>query len=139
MFSWEHCKIVKNTYLAKHLRTAASDNSYILLKKLNEIVQEPDCLSVSFWNMKLLYFTYSHSYSIVLHSLSFSATEYHFLFLVAIRCQSLYDSLSIVLPLVVTRCHSLSLFVTCCTTRCHSLSLIAPFVVCLFINDPFQV
>ena len=45
---WEHCKIVKNTYFEKHLRTAASDSSYILLKKLNEIVEEPDCLSVSF-------------------------------------------------------------------------------------------
>ena len=46
--TWEHCKIVKNTYFEKHLRTAASDSSYILLKKLNEIVEEPDCLSVSF-------------------------------------------------------------------------------------------
>ena len=48
VFSWEHCKIFKNTYIEKHLRTAASDCSYILLKKLNEIVQEPDCLSVLF-------------------------------------------------------------------------------------------
>ena len=45
---WEHCKIAKNAYFEKHLRTAASDSSYILLKKLNEIVEEPDCPSVSF-------------------------------------------------------------------------------------------
>ena len=96
-FSWEHCKIFKNTYIEKHLRTAASDSSYILLKKLNKIVQEPDCLSVSFWNIKLLYFTYSHSYSIVLslfvihcHSVSFFVTRCH--------------SLSVVVPLVATRC-----------------------------------
>ena len=118
---WEHCKIVKNTYFEKHLRTAASDSSYILLKKLNEIVQEPDCLSVSFWNIKLLYFTYSHSYSIVLsiavircHSMSFFVTRSH--------------SLSIVVPLVVnrftTRCHSLSFVVTRCHLLYHSLSLV---------------
>ena len=94
---------------------------YILLKKLNEIVQEPDCL--------LLHFEIQN-YSIVLtliriqlfyHSLSFAVTQCHFLLLVAIRCQSLYHSLSIVLPLVVIRCHSFSLavplVVTCCTTR----------------------
>ena len=34
-------------------------------------------------------------------------------------------SLSFVVPLVVTRCHSLSLVATCC----HSLSLVVPFVV----------
>ena len=115
---WEHCKIVKNTYFEKHLRTTASDSSYILLKKLNEIVEEPDCLSVSFGNIKLLYFTYPHSYSIVLsiavircHRMSFFVIGSH--------------SLSIVVPLVVnrftTRCHSLSFVVTCCTTRYHLL------------------
>ena len=100
VFSREHRKIFKNTYFEKHLRTAASDSSYILLKKLNIIVEEPDCLSVSLWNIKLLYFTYSHSHSIVLsravircHSVSFFVTRCH--------------SLSIVVPLVVTRCHLL--------------------------------
>ena len=100
VFSWEHRKIFKNTYFEKHLRTAASDSSYILLKKLNKIVQKPDCLSVSFWNIKLFCFTYSHSYWIILslafircHSVSFFVTRCH--------------SLSIVVPLVVTRCHLL--------------------------------
>ena len=52
----------------------------------------------------------------------------HSLSLVAIRCHSLYHSLSLVVPLVVIRCHSLyhslSLVVTRCTIRCHSLSLV---------------
>ena len=44
-----------------------------------------------------------------------------------------YHSLSLVIPIVVTRCHSLSLVlplvVTRCTTRYHSLSLVIPLVV----------
>ena len=55
----------------------------------------------------------------------------HSLLLVVIgclRCLLLYHSLSLVVPLVVTRCttrcHSLSFVVTRCTTRCHSLSLV---------------
>ena len=99
-----HDKDIKDTkyytYLEKHLRTAASDSSYVLLKKLNNIVQEPDCPSVSFWDIKLLYFTYSHSYSIVLS-------------LAVNHCHSM--------SFFVTRCHSLSLavplVVTCCTSR----------------------
>ena len=65
-----------------------------------------------------------------------------------IRCHSLYYSLSLVVPLVVTRCitrcHSLSFIVTRChslyyslslvVTRCHSLSLNV-LLVCLFKND----
>ena len=31
-----------NTYFEKHLRTATSDSSYILHRKLNKIIQEPD-------------------------------------------------------------------------------------------------
>ena len=54
---------------------------------------------------------------------------YHSLSLFVIRCHSLYHLLS----LVVTHCHSLSLVVplvvTRCTTRCHSLSLVVPLVV----------
>ena len=55
----------------------------------------------------------------------------HSLSLVVIRyttrchsCHSLYHSLSLVVPLVVIRCHLLSFVVTRCTTRCHSLSLV---------------
>ena len=32
----------KNTYFEKHLRTAGSDSSYILHRKLNKITQEAD-------------------------------------------------------------------------------------------------
>ena len=38
----------KNTYFEKDLRTAASDSSNILHRKLNKIVQEPDGPFVSF-------------------------------------------------------------------------------------------
>ena len=102
----------KNTYIEKHLRMAGSDSSYILHSKLNKIIQEVDwssrlafCFS---WNIKSLYFTYSHSYSFVLS-------------LAVIRCYSL--------SFFVTRCHLLSFVVTCCTTSCHSLSLVVSLVV----------
>ena len=52
----------------------------------------------------------------------------HSLSLVAIRCHSLYHSLSLVVPLVVIRCHSLyhslSLVVTCS----HSMYLSSVFL-----------
>ena len=55
------------------------------------------------------------------HSLPFVVTPCH--------------SLSLVVPLLATRCttrcHS---FTTCCTTRCHLLSLYVS-LVCLFMND----
>ena len=109
----------KNTYFEKHLRTAGSDSSYILHRKLNKIIQEADWPSrlafCFFWNIKSLYFTYSHSYSFVLSLavMSFAVTHCHFLLLVVIRCHSL----SLAVPNVVTRCHSLSFDVTRCTTR----------------------
>ena len=79
-----------------------------------------------FRNIKSLYFTYSHSYSLVLspaviHSLSF-------LLLVVIRCHSL--------SLVVIRWyllyHSLSLSFIRCTTRSHSLSLVVIFCYSMY-------
>ena len=38
----------QNTYFEKHLRTAASDSSYILHKKLNKVTRKHDWPSVSF-------------------------------------------------------------------------------------------
>ena len=59
-----------NTNFEKHLRTAGSLSSYILHRKLNKIIQEADWPSrlafCFFWNIKSLYFTYSHPYSLVL-------------------------------------------------------------------------
>ena len=102
----------KNTYFEKHLQTAGSDSDYILHRKLNKIIQEadwPSLLTFSFfWNIKLLYFTYSHSYSYVLS-------------LAVIRCYSL--------SFFVARCNLLLFYVTCCTTRCHSLYHSMSFVV----------
>ena len=58
-------------------------------------------------------------------------------------------SLSFVVPVVVTRCHSsfiVQLVITRCTTRCHSLSLVVPLslsldvvLVCLFIIDRVKI
>ena len=127
----------QNIYFEKHLRTAGSDSSYILHRKLNKIIQEVDCPSrlafCFFWNIKSLYFTYYHSHSFVLslavvfcHSLSFFVISCHSLsFAVSCcttRCHSLNHSLSFVVPLDVTRCHSLSLAVPVVDIRCHSLS-----------------
>ena len=53
-------------------------------------------------------------FSFVVRLLSLSVTHCHLLSLVV----------SLVVPLVVTRCHSLPFVVTRCTTRCHSLWLI---------------
>ena len=126
MFFCEHCKIFKNTYFEKHLRMAASDSNYILHKKWTKIIQDPDWPFVSFWNIKLLYFTYSHSFSFIW---SLAVIHCHSLSFFVARCHSL--------SLVVIHCHSLSLVVIRSTTRCLSLSLVVP-LVCLFINDPLH-
>ena len=132
----------KNNYFKKHQRTAGSSSSYILHRKLNKILQEADWPSrLAFcliWNIKSLYFTYSHSYSFVLwlavircHSLSFFLTRcYSLSFVVTCyttRCHSLYHSLSFAVPLVVIRYHSLSL-----------MSLDVP-LVCFFTNDHYFI
>ena len=132
----------KNNYFKKHQRTAGSSSSYILHRKLNKILQEADWPSrLAFcliWNIKSLYFTYSHSYSFVLwlaviccHSLSFFLTRCHSLSFVVTcyttRCHSLYHSLSFAVPLVVIRYHSLSL-----------MSLDVP-LVCFFTNDHYFI
>ena len=116
-------------------------SSYILHKKLNKILQEPDWSFLSFWNLKLLYFTCCHSYSFVVplpviccDLLSFVVTCCHSLSLGIIR----FYSLSLVTLVVIrctTRCHSLSLVAIRCNSLYHSLSLNVP-LICLFINGP---
>ena len=76
-------------------------------------------------------------FSFVVPLVSLAVTHSHLLSLVVslvvplvvVRCHSLYHSLS----LLVIRCHLLSLVVLLavvrCTTRCHSLSLVVPLVV----------
>ena len=97
--------------------------SYILLQKLNKILQEPDCYFVLFWNLKSLILLTLICFIIRCHSLSFFATCRHSLSLVVIPYHFL-SWLSLVVPL----------FVICCTTHCHLLyhSLSLTF---LFIND----
>ena len=112
---------VKNTYFEKHLRTAGSDSSYILQRKLNKIIQEADWPSrfvfCFFWNIKPLYFIYSYSYSFVV---THCTTRCYLLSLIVIRC--------------TTRCHSLSLVVT----RFHSMS-VDGLLVCLFIDHHYFI
>ena len=135
----------KNTYFEKHLLTAGSDSSYILHRKLNKIIQEADWPSrlafCFFWNIKSLYFTYSHSYSFALslavircHSLSFLVTHCH--------CHLLYHSLPLVVSLVVIHSlyHSMSFLVTRCHSLYHALSFdVTRYTrgthVCLFLRD----
>ena len=88
----------KNTYFEKDLRTAAFDSSYILHRKLNKIIQEPDKITL-FYLLSFVFIRF--------------ITRCHSLSLIIIFCYSL--------SFAVTRCHSLSFVVTCCTTRCHSL------------------
>ena len=99
-------------------------SSYVLHKKLNKILQEPDWPFVSFWNLKSPYFICFHSFSFVVplplircHSLLFVIICYLSLSFIVILCHLIYYSLS----LVGLRCrsfyHSLSFVVTWCTTR----------------------
>ena len=128
----------KNTHFEKHLRTAASDSSYILCRKLNKIIQEPDWPFVSFetWNYSIL-LTLIRIH-LFYHSLPFTVTRCHLLSfvvpLIFTRCTTRSHLLSFVVPLIVIRCHSLYHSLLFVVTRCHSLSLDVP-LVCLFIND----
>ena len=149
----------KNTYFEKHLQTADSDSSYILHRKLNKIIQEPDCpcrLDFSFFlkhKITLFYFlsyaftrfiTRCHSLSLIVifcYSLLFVVTRSHSLSLVlplvvpfVTRCHSLYNSLSFVVPLDVIRCHLLPFVVS----RWDSMSLDVPLVR-LFISDHYFI
>ena len=106
-------------------------SSYILHKKLIKILQEPDWPFVSFWNLKLLYFIWSHSFSFVVplpvircHSLSIAITRCHSLPFVVTRFITCCHSLSLVVIRSHLLYHSLSLNVTRCATRRHSLSLV---------------
>ena len=96
----------KNTYFEKHLRTTASDSSYILHRKLFLLKQKIT-----------LFYLLSFAF------ISF-ITRCHSLLLIVIFCYSL--------PFIVTRCHSLSFVVPCCTNRCDSLSFVVPLVVIRF-------
>ena len=149
----------KNTYFEKHLQTADSDSSYILHRKLNKIIQEPDCpcrLDFCFFlkhKITLFYFlsyaftrfiTRCHSLSLIVifcYSLLFVVTRSHSLSLVlplvvpfVTRFHSLYNSLSFVVPLDVIRCHLLPFVVS----RWDSMSLDVPFVR-LFISDHYFI
>ena len=99
----------------------------ILHKKVNKVLQEPDWLFVTFWNLKSLYFTCSHLFSLIVpyvvicfHSLPFVVTRRHLM----------YQPLSLSVTRCATLCNSLSLV----AIRSHSLSLDVP-LFCIFIND----
>ena len=112
-------------------------SSYILNKKLNKILQEPDRpfilkLKTTLFYLRSLVFvrftTCCHSLWLIViccHSFSFVLTRCHSLLLVVLLFVTTYHSLHQPLSFAVTRC----------TTRRHSLSLDVP-LVCLFIYDP---
>ena len=91
----------------------------------------------SFWNIKSLSITTLIRIHSFYHVLSFAVTHYHFSLVAVIRCHSLwlakplvvsitvihslYDSLSFVVPLIVTHCHSLSLLIIRCRLMHHRL------------------
>ena len=111
MFSCEYCKIVKRSFFYRTHPVAASADVlfYIIFSKgVAEYTVVLHYIIVSFWNLKSLLFAFIRCTT---------------------RCHSCYHSLSF----VVIRCHSLSLVVplvvTRCTTRCHSLSFVVPLVV----------
>ena len=78
-----------------------------------------------FWNIKSLYFNYSHAYSFVLSLAIILSHLLPFLLLVAIRCQSL----SFVVTCCTTRCHSLHHSLSLAVIRCYSLSFVVPLIV----------
>ena len=93
-----------------------------------------------FWNIKSLYFTYSHLYLFVLslaviicHALSFFVTRCHFLSPVVTRNHSLSLAVTLVIPRSHSLCHTSSLAVI----RCHSLSLDVP-LICLSMIISFR-
>ena len=102
----------------------------------------PNWPSISFWNLKSLYFTFSHLLPLVVLFRCSRWTRYtQSLYSIVVlirslaltRCHSLYHTLSFVVICFTTRCHSLSL---CCTTCCDSTYL--PRLFC-FINCYFNI
>ena len=112
---------------------------YILNKKLNKILQEPDWpFGFKSWILKITLFCLLSfvfiSCTTPCHSLSLIVISYHSLSFVVTCCLSL----SFIVTRFITRCHSLPLVATrslslslvvplvdiCCTNRCHSLSLV---------------
>ena len=116
----------KNTYFEKHLRTAGSDSSYILLKKLNKIFRKWIGLLFLLKHKITLFYLLSFVFIRFMtrcHSLSLIVIFSYSLSFVVIRCHLLYHSLSLVVSFVVI----------CCTTRYHllyhSLSFVVPLAV----------
>ena len=106
----------KNTYFEKHLRTTASDSSYILHRKLNNQI----CLLLILKHKITLFYLLSFAFIRFItrcHSRSFIVFFCYSLLCPVTCCHSL----SFVVTCHTTCCHSLSLVVIRCTTRCHLL------------------
>ena len=103
----------KNTYFEKDRRRAAFDSSYILHRKLNKIIQEPDKITL-FYLLSFVFIrfiTRCHLLSlIVVVSL-----------LLVILCHLLHHSLSLFATRWTTRCHSLYHSLSFAIICCHSL------------------
>ena len=88
------------------------------------IIHSLKCTVPFSFALPLLSFDVTHC-----HSLSLFVTDFHSLSLVVPLVVTRCQLLSLVVLLVVTRCHSLSLVLPLVVTRCHSLPLVVPLVV----------
>ena len=120
-------------------RLLASDSSYILHRKLNKIIQEPEWpffllkhKITPFYFLSFIFIRFNtrrHSPSLIV----IFVTCCHSLSLVFNHCHSM----SLAPPLAVTRCHFLNQSWSIVVTRCHSLYHSLSVVVTLFTNDWF--
>ena len=86
---------------------------YIVLKKMNKNLQEPDWSFFSFWNLKSHYLACSHWFSFIwchslpffCYSLSFVLTCCHLLSLLVIRCH-LLPNVVLAVHLLLVKCIS---------------------------------
>ena len=112
VFSCEYCKIAKSSFFIEHLRWLLLQMFCLTLYFQKDVAEYNvvvlHSIIVSFWNLKSLSFAFIRCTT---------------------RCHSLYHSLSLVVPLVVTHC----------TTRCHSLSFVVPLTVIRCHSLPFVV
>ena len=110
VFSCEYCKIAKSSFFIEH-------RQWLLLQMFNIIFSKRHCWIYCSFTLRNCFILKPKITLICFHSLHHSLSLV--VPLIVTRCTTRCQSLSFAVPLVVIRCHSLSFVVTCCTTRCH--------------------
>ena len=124
LFSYEYCKIFKNTCFDENLRTTDSTippsySSYYYISSKGLV---PALNSIGMIQKSSSMFKEFSLECLVVAPLLFEKNKNQPKWsLVVTRCHSLNHSLSLVVPLVVIRCHLLSFVVARFTTGCHSM------------------